>query len=37
MNLGPVRVVQLVQREARVQGIAESQVIDGLVNGFFDQ
>jgi hypothetical protein len=37
MNLGPVRVVQLVQREARVQGIVESHIIDGLVKGFFDQ
>jgi MFS family permease len=37
VELGPVRVVQLVHRKTRVEGVVEAHVVDALVHRLLDQ
>jgi hypothetical protein len=36
IDLGPVRVVDLMQAEARVQRVVETHLVDRLVDRFLD-
>jgi hypothetical protein len=37
VDLGPVRVIQLMDGEARLQSVVEPHVVDRLVDGLLDQ